>query len=240
MLDIVYPVRPGDTNEELRFSLRSLAKFYPDHGTVWIVGHKPAWLTGVEVIPGGNPSRSAQTNVYQNVLLACRHSGLPDQFVIFNDDFFLTEPVTEFPDTYRSTLQEHLNLPRLRTTPKSWWRDSLLTTQVCLQAVGYENPLSYELHLPMPVVKDKMRATLEHFASVTPQNPPQWRTLYGNLHVTGAVKTEDSKVFRPGKVRRPVHSTTDQSWRHYRTAFAKMFPTPSRFESAGTQVRRRA
>ena len=240
MFDIVYPVRPGDVNEELRYSLRSLDVNYPNHGTVWIVGFQPSWLTNVKFIEG-NASSNGHANVYQNVLAACRHSGVSENAIIFNDDFFVTEPVTDIPLAYRGTLAEHLNLPRLKATnAKSWWKDSLLTTQVCLQALGFEDPLSYELHIPMPVNTRLMRETLERFNDVTPHNPPQWRTLYGNLHVdpNAAVRMGDGKAFRPGQIRRPYLSTTDLSWRHFRPGLSTMFPTPSRYELPPVPQRR--
>ncbi len=227
--DIVYPVRPGDINEELRFSLRSLAANYPEHGKVWVVGHVPPWLTGVGHIPG-NASANPRENVYNNILAACRHPEVSDRFIVMNDDFFLTEPMATIPVAYRGTLADHLHLPRLRVNPQSWWRQSLLTTQVCLQAVGYPEPLSYELHVPFPVVKHRMRDTLAHFAHITPANPPQWRTLYGNLHVDDPVQMPDSKVFRNAPIRTPFHSTTDLSWRHFKAAFTAMFPEPSPYE----------
>lgn len=240
MFDIVYPVRPGDVNEELRYSLRSLETHYPDHGQVWVVGHCPPWLTGVEVIPGGNASANPRSNVYRNILAACQHGDVAEDVLVFNDDFFLTAPVEEFVVGYRCSLAEHLRLPRLRMNPQSWWRESLTTTQVCLQAVGYEDPLSYELHVPLPIRKSAMCETLERFAAITPDNPPQWRSLYGNLHVTDPVKMSDSKVFRNAPVRSPFHSTTDLSWRHFRAAFAARFPTPSRYERPAATSRRRA
>lgn len=229
-MDIIYPVRPGEVNEELRFSLRTLDTHYPDHGTIWIVGYRPSWLTGVEVIPGGNPTTNSRRNVYQNILTACRHPDVSTEAVVFNDDFFLTEPIDSFPVAYRSTLREHMHLPRLRTNPRSWWRESLSTTMVCLQALGYPDPLSYELHVPFPVNTGLMAETLERFNEITPDNPPQWRSLYGNLHVTDPVQMADSKVFRNTPIRRPFHSTTDLSWKHFRGGFAARFPDPSRYE----------
>jgi len=235
MRDVIYPVRPGDTNDELRYSLRSLEAFFPDHGTVWVVGYKPNWLTGVEFIPG-NTSASSQTNVFRNILTACSTQGVSDEVIVFNDDFFLTEPLTALPVYYRSSLDAHLRLPRVRMATNgksSWWAESLRTTKICLQAIGVDDPLSYELHVPFPADRQLMADTLTRFSEITPTNPPQWRTLYGNLNIRreDSVLIEDSKAFRPGKLRTPFHSTTDLSWRHFRTALSTMFPDPSRYEA---------
>lgn len=232
MPDIVYPVRPGEVNEELRFSLRSLRNL-PDVGTVWIIGDMPKWVRGVKMIDGGNPTKNPHANVYRNVLLAMQHDGLPEDVVIFNDDFFVTEPVDSLPVGYRSTLAEHLNLPMLRTSTKSWWKESLVMTQACLHAQEIDDPLSYELHIPFPVKRSLMRATLEQFQRVTPDNPPQWRSLYGNLHPDpSAQRLKDGKQFRPGVLQYPFMSTTDLSWRHYRAAMLKLFPDPSPYEDS--------
>lgn len=228
-MDVVYPVRPGDANEELRYSLRSLQQNYPKVDRIWLVGYQPRWVQGVEFIDG-NKGGNSHANVYLNVLAAMRHPDVSDDVVVFNDDFFITEPITEIQTMYRCTLQEHMDLPKLRNAPRSWWKESLNITKVCLQAVGIPEPLSYELHVPMPCKKGLMRETLERFEQVTPMNPPQWRSLYGNLHVSGAEQAPDSKLFRPGKLPAPFLSTSDASWPSFRQRVSALFPEPSRYE----------
>lgn len=240
MPDIVYPVRPGDMNEELRYSLRSLRNL-PDVGTVWVIGYQPSWVTGVEFIDGGNASTNSHANVYHNILRAMQHDAVAEDVVIFNDDFFVTEPITEIPVGRRGTLAEHLNLPRLRTSVKSWWRESLATTQICLHALEIDVPDSYELHIPFPAKKSLMRETLERFATVTPDNPPQWRSLYGNLHPASNVQLmRDSKAFAGGALQKPFHSTTDVSWKHFRPKISALFPTASAYELPASVARKRA
>lgn len=232
LLDIVYPVRPDDDrpNDELRWSLRSVEANYP-HGRVWIVGHKPDWLTWVHHIPG-NTQRFRHANVFHNILAACRHPNTPDEFVVFNDDFFVTRPVSEAPVWYRRTLKEHLRIPKLRQNPGGWWATSLRTTLTCLRDLGYEDPLSYELHTPFVVNKHLMADTLERFVDVAPENPPQWRSLYGNLNHIGGIQAGDCKMSRPGPIKYPFHSTDDSSWRMYFGVRIKaMFPNPSRYEA---------
>jgi hypothetical protein len=228
-LDVLYPVRPGESNEELRYSLRSLTANLP-HGRVWLIGHRPTWVTGVGFIEGGNAQKNAHANVYNNLLLACQHPDLPDEFVVFNDDFFVTAPVPRVYVLYRGTMADHLRKwPRGRAG-YGWWQESLLATNISLQAVGIENPLSYELHVPFPVNKHAMAETLEQFRRVTPHNPPQWRTLYGNMHSIGGALHPDGKALRPGTLSRPYHSTDDSSWRYFRNSVMALFPKPCGYE----------
>lgn len=239
-MDVVYPVRPGEANEELRYSLRSLERNFPNVGTVWIVGHKPSWLQNVEFIPG-NDGPSGHANVYRNILTAMQHKRVSDEVVVFNDDFFVTAPITHLPVMYRGTLDEHLSLPRIRVGgSQNWWRESLKTTKVCLQAVGIPAPLSYELHVPLPCHRQAMRDTLERFAGITPENPPQWRTLYGNLHVDGATLAEDPKsASAVPRLRTPFLSTSDASWPSFRRKVMDLFPEPSSYETTSFDPRRR-
>ena len=224
---VLIPVRPGDDNPELRFSLRSIEANLP-HTEVWIVGYQPTWLTGVNFIPG-NTQPHPKANIYYNLLAACEHPDTPDDMIVTNDDFFVTEPVETPAVHYRSTLQEHIDSPRLQRT-KGWWWRSLTTTQVCLQALGHSDPLSYELHIPLPIRKQQMADTLRRFEKVQSHNPPQWRTLYGCMNDIGGTPAVDPKAYRAGAIGTPYHSTTDTSFRHFAAHFKAQFPKPSRYE----------
>ena len=224
--DLVIPVRPGDFNEELRFTLRS-CEANLDYGQVWIVGSKPNWLTNVNYLPG-NARPHPKANCWANILLACQHPDVTDQIIITNDDIIVTEPV-EVETLFRGPLADHLRLRRV-ITGASWWRESLTTTQITLQTLGYHHPVSYELHVPFPCDKQAMRETLERFNHITPENPPQWRTLHGNLHQIGGKQAADGKAYRPGPINTPYHSTEDAGFRHFQRQLADMFPNPSRYE----------
>lgn len=240
-MDIVYPVRPGDSNPELRYSLRCLEANYP-HNQVWIVGHQPNWLININYIPGGNshnplPGGTNPANVYHNILTACEHADTPDEFIVFNDDFFVTEPIIEIPIYYRGTLDDHIHMDSVRKTPNSWWAKSLQLTRTCLQTwaavTDYPDPiLSYELHLPIRVNKNRMADTLRRFAKHAPtNNPPQWRSLYGNLHQIGGTQRSDVKMMRGGEILKPFHSTNDSSLRrYYSDYFRSTYPELGKYE----------
>ena len=221
-------MRPGDSNPELQFALRSWEANYP-HAKLWIVGHKPEWVTNAEYIPG-NTQPHKRANLWHNLLTACQHPGIGDEIVIANDDFFITRPVDEIPVLYRGTLEDHIQMRRVQRG-QPWWRDSLTTTKIILQALGHDEPLSYELHTPFRCNKHLMAETLDRFKHITPDNPPQWRTLYGNLHDIGGEQSEDGKAYRPGELHEPFHSTDDRSFRHFAAQLRELFPEPSRYEA---------
>lgn len=225
----IYPVRPGDNNPELLFSLRSLTHL-PMVDEVWTVGYRPSWCQPDRHIDG-NLHASPQANVYHNVLEACRATTSPE-VIIMNDDFIVTGRVDQVPIQYRCTLDEHIALPALKRKQWHWWPSSLQVTRLCLHAYGHETPLSFELHTPFRCDPNRMVDTLDRFRLVTPQNPPQWRSLYGNEHVNDPTVVEDVKAFGPRDITHPFFSTQDSSFSYFATEFAAMFPEPSRWEDS--------
>lgn len=193
-MDSVWFVRPGPS-EELRFSLRS-AYYHAGVENVWIVGDPPEWYTGPRI--PGNRYRTKQRNVYDNVRILAEHPDLPDEVAVWNDDFFAMEPVT-IEMAWRCTLDEHLT----RQGVSGWWKQSLEYTMTHLTEQGIAEPLSYELHRPFPIVRADMARILADAAKVNPDNPPQWRTLYGVLTDAGGTQDHDGKVYGP---QRPIPS----------------------------------
>lgn len=226
--DWVFPVRPGSSNEELKFALRSLCNV--PHGTVWMVGHKPPWVTNVEYIGGGNSAPAPRANLYNNLLLACRQPGMSDAIVITNDDIYITEPISVAPILFRGTLRAQIAQVTRLAGSRGWWQESLTAALKALTECGHPDPLSYELHTPYPCDRHAMADTLERFAAVTPHNPPQWRTLHGVTHGIGGSLGPDVKALRPGPLRQPFHSTDDLSLRYFRAKLLALFPQPSPYE----------
>ncbi|AMS02682.1 hypothetical protein BJD55_gp084 [Gordonia phage Yvonnetastic] len=233
---VVYIVRPpnhpGEDNIELRYSLRSLEKNFP-HTDVFIVGDMPEWVRGVEFIKG-NCGHTSQANVYNNIRRFCQLDWTPDTFGLFNDDFMVTAEVPGCPPWKRGQLSDHLQEKRV-VRNAGWWLESLKTTKICLEAHGYSSAMSFELHVPFHVDKQVMRKVLGQFQYVTPDNPPQWRTLYGNFHVPcyDYMVHEDRKAYTgdwSAGLMLPFHSTTDQTFRYSRKALETMFPSKSKYE----------
>jgi hypothetical protein len=208
-MDIVYIVRPGDRNEELRYSLRSLANL--PHERVWIVGHKPAWVRGVEYIRG-NGMHSPQHNAIGNLRLACEH--LSQRFVVMNDDFYLMEPIAEVPSWHDGPLAERVQ------TARGAYRDHLRAAQARLP----DDALAWTLHIPVVVERDPLAEVL---AKLDGRTPPEWRTMYGNLTGQTGAQAPDVKVRRRNDPipAGPFLSTSDATFPAMRAMLAGRFPT---------------
>lgn len=87
-------------NGELRYNLRALQRFFPEHGHVYIVtdGQCPAWLRagpGVSVVDHRTLMPAAALPVFDSghIESYLHHlPGLSERFIYFNDDVFLGAP----------------------------------------------------------------------------------------------------------------------------------------------------
>lgn len=236
-MHLVYICRPGQ-NEELRFSLRSAVVNLPVE-SVTIVGDAPGWVTGVRRIPGNRYATKAK-NVLDNVRIAASAPGVPDDVVLMNDDFFVLNPTVTIPVLYRGPLRAHLDRV---SAAWSWWAVSLQNTLRFLQSQGIVDPISYELHVPFPVNREGMRDALARLGGTDADNPPQWRSVYGNLAGIGGTHHTDAKWSQPvaGELEGPFLSTDDGAF--YLGTLRQLrarFPDPSPFEARSRARRKEA
>jgi len=88
-------------NDELRYSLRALERYFPDHGHVYVVtdGQSPAWLSPSDrltlvdhrdLIPASSLPTFDSAHIESYVH---RIPGLSERFFYFNDDVFFGAPV---------------------------------------------------------------------------------------------------------------------------------------------------
>ena len=206
-------VRPGDENEELRYSLRSVAAHVP-HDRVWIAGHMPSWVTGVGHIPT-EQSSTKWANSTGNVRAACEHPDVSERFLLFNDDIFVMQPLPGgVPVLNRGPLDEVIN----QHGDRRWSRYVLgmEATRTRLAAHGYSNVLSFELHVPLPVEKTLMLKALDLGAGIRVWHK---RTAYGAVAGLVGETVEDVKIH--GRRELPPEdatfvSTNDRSFREGR------------------------
>lgn len=189
-IDVVYPVRSGDENEELRYSLRSLSNV--PHATVHISGFTPSWLNGhvnrIPVPQQANKYRSAEANL----LAAIDSDDVSDPFWLFNDDFFMLRKMRAIPMLHRGLLRDVIADYLARHS--GHYVQGMIHAQELLQSLGLEEPLySYEMHSPIKVYKADMRQTLELRGK---QDCYHLRTVYGNLVRLQGTASEDVKVYR--------------------------------------------
>jgi hypothetical protein len=229
-MDIVYICKPGD-NEELRYSIRSVLKNLP-HDNLWVVGQKPDWYVGnfIEV----PDKRMKYTNARNNLKAICTSDKISKDFILMNDDFYVLKKIDRL-DYFYTGLLEDKALKFEAFSPSGAYTRMLYSTLDRLQQLGINDPLDYELHIPMIMNKEKLLNVLKIKNTL-------WRSVYGNLYSIGGSQMTDVKVYKTNNRHRnsfdwendldPFLSTQDATFQTIRAKLlTKRFPLPSIYES---------
>lgn len=228
-MDFVYICRSGQ-NEELRYSIRSVLANFPN-SNIWVVGEKPDWYTGDFILVRQQTTK--YSNARNNLQAICDSDGIGEKFILMNDDFFIVKPISHIEYLHGGSLEKKIAYYN-ELTPNSSYVRSLQETHRRLLKRGIENPLDYELHVPMPMNKAGLRASLHHTSL--------WRSTYGNIFGVGGREIADVKVYFNGPLmdktydykdlEQPYLSTDDRSFKQVLDdVLFNMFPEPSKYEA---------
>lgn len=228
MNDIVYILRSGK-NEELCYSLRSIEKNYP-HERVVFYGGKPDDIEPDLFVPYTQPGDTKWEKVRNTIEIICKNDNLTEDFILFNDDFFIMKPVETPTNYYDGTLDERIKtIEGALFGRHSEYSDRLRHLAETLRNAGIVNPLNYAHHTPMIINRKKMLETLEKYP-----NEPMFRALYGNINQIGGENMPDVKFYQR---RQPFPigqyaSTADESWKQEQIGqiIRGKFAMRSRFE----------
>lgn len=96
-MDVLYVLGTGSThnNQELRYSLRSLARYAQNIGRVYVVGECPRWINKnvVTHIPCDDPYDRKCKNIWHKVFYATEYSNISNEFLLSSDDIFHIKPI---------------------------------------------------------------------------------------------------------------------------------------------------
>jgi len=187
-LDVVYLIKGGH-NEELRWSLRSLANV--PHDRVWLFGGKPPkWVQNTKCVRTPQDG-TKYVNTTAAIKAACEHPDVSDPFILMNDDFYILRRTQSIPALHRGPVDEVIADYKARFSKGNTYIVGMERTMLRLQEMGYERPLSYELHTPMVVEKAAMLEALEAGSDLEVIHK---RTMYGNIAGLGGRRIDDVKV----------------------------------------------
>jgi len=183
-MDFVYICKPGD-NEELRYSIRSVLYSFPD-ANIWLVGGKPSWYSGNYIHVDQKHHKYA--NAINNLHAICDSNEISEEFVLMNDDFFIIKKIDKIDQFYNGLLSTKIDR-YTQITGSSMYIKKLIMTRIRLVDCGIENPLDYELHIPMVMEKEKLKNIILKYPSCL------WRSMYGNIYNVGGSEMEDVKIY---------------------------------------------
>lgn len=187
-MDVVYVVRPGDANEALRYSLRSLANL--PHHRVFIFGHCPPWVAGVHYMELDQRNRPDQENSNNNLRIAADSPFLSDDFIFMNDDFMIMHPTDSLDPLHQGNLDDRI--AQYKVGDRFHQAFSLIATRNELRRyIPSAELYSYELHTPIILNKSRLKALFSHWNRPLLSLRP--RTMYGNLYHIEGTRTDDVK-----------------------------------------------
>lgn len=253
MYDVVIPLKVGEQNEDLRFTLRSLDMFGGEIGSVWLVGYKPSWVQNVRVI------RTVQDgdkwlNTFKNRIAACHHPEVSARFLLFNDDFILTAPVEDwdyFTNVYCGTLLEKAEELKNDGRERSRWQKGFrFTDEILKRFYRIRDGRNFEFHAPMLIDKKLFLKTYRDerlMQIIAPGVSPcvLHRSLHANLY--RRPDWDEARCIEDNKLRKDIQ-TEDEclkngwfsvkdgmiGWRglapRLNAWLEKVFPEKSRFE----------
>ena len=233
-MDIVYLVKNCPTNEELTYSLRSLVNI--PHDRVFIVGGCPSNLNKTSLIHIQTLQTNNKYNNTTNSLFeVCKDNRLSEDFILMNDDFFILKPIKQPKaelNLCRGTIKDVYEKMKARYQEEGPYLTTMRQSDIYLRDIGVKTPLSYELHIPMVLNKNKF---LELFSLPYISNAvlAHKRSIYGNLYLSGSEQTEDVKVYRDFFIplgSNKFLSTEDNSWPRVKGYLNQLFPQKSIYE----------
>lgn len=242
-VDVVYVVGEGSpwNDNELRFSLRSLARFFPEVGKVWVVGKDIPWLRNVRHLPFPDPYTSNKdANIIVKTLRACIEPELSEAFVRFSDDQYLLLP------TSRNDLGPYSrpNILHTKDFPATEWGRRIVRTGRELARRGLPT-LNYESHVPVLYSKQSFAETMLAYDYGRADGYAINSLYFNSVGSTQPVDLQDARVraaiYRPGRSRAQfqafVRSRRFLNHNDFgldaglRAFIAELFPKPSPYEA---------
>jgi len=179
-MDIVYVVkRAADNGDELRYSLRSLRNI--DHDNVWIVGQNYPWTKSVRFLET-NQAKNSWANVHNSLRRVCLEQELSDDFIFFNDDFYVMQKFEEMPTLHGGPFDDLKN--RYGSGESHYYARIVRNTSAYLK----DNAKNYDLHVPIVLNKNLLPGVIDDSADRL------FRSIYGNRYSVGGEYYKDTKV----------------------------------------------
>lgn len=227
-MDLVYVCR-NLKNDELRYSLRSVEKNL-EHDNIWLIGGKPDWYKGnfISVDNIGNKYK----NISNCLRFAAESEKISNDFIFMNDDFYITKNIQTLPVLHGGLLSEKIREYQ-GLASRSTYTNIMTQTYRYLIKAGYEEPLDYDIHVPMHMDKENLLKAIK--------TKCQPRSIYGNFNRVGGQEIKDVKVYRFGALKErsfdylnndfSMISSQDDSFDILKTSILdEMFPTKSQYE----------
>ncbi len=181
-------------NLELRLSLRSIEKHLKPERVI-VCGHDPEFLSdNVEDISHYPPKKEndAAFGIKENLLALCNYPSTPDEFVLMNDDYFILQPIKDFPYYHKGELRD-----AMERIGSGVFYGHLLAAAVILEKKKLPTK-HFDGHWPIVYDKQKLLKIINETDWEVPLGPTI-RSLYCNIYGITGEYADDVKANQPIK-----------------------------------------
>jgi len=205
-------------NNELRYSLRSLAKHCPDIESIYLVGECPEFAEVEHIYLPDCHDRV--TNIWRKMETIAQIAKEP--FLFMADDIFFTAP-EKLPMFYDGDITKKIE------GATGQYKDMMIGTKMLLE---YHNmpTTNYALHYPLIVYPNILKLSLEFKGNYS------WRTIYCNLsayhHRQDSHERTDCKLWKHEEyIGQTIFSISDRFLSKKGMAlFTELYPEKCKFE----------
>ena len=223
-MDVIYFVKQSKTNDELKYSLRTLKNL--PHDKVYFFGGCPDGLKPDVYVP-----IKQKGTKYDNVKMMYNHvvnSDVSNDFIMMNDDFFIMDKIETIKPCFRCSMYEYIvRIENNYGMASTDYTRRLRKTTAALEQAGLDTKC-YELHIPFVYNKEKLKIALQKFP-----NYKGTRSIYGNMFIKDADKIPDVKILKLNTPlpEGPFISTSDLTWKYFISEpIRQKFNKPSKYE----------
>lgn len=196
--DIVY-ILGGNScweDNEIRYSLRSVDKFLHSYRNVVIIGRLPDFIDPSKVthIPCVDANKDKAKNIKKKLVEACNSPLVSEDFMFFNDDYFIVAPIdaNKYPYYWKCDLYHTMAINQ------TVYRNHVDSTIKAL--IKRNHPLkNFDTHKPIIYNKEQLLNVIYSY-DWSINYGYTMRSLYCNtLEISGEYKLDD-KIVRPTTV----------------------------------------
>ena len=170
--DVVYLVKDSEYNGELRYSLRSVCKNFP-HRNIWFVGGLPKGIKPDFYQPVKQDGKTKYQNVRKLLEAILSNKHISNNFILFNDDFFVLKPIKKLPVYANGDLHDYIKYVEKVANVTHSQYISILNRTIEDLTKARLSINNYCLHIPMMINKIEARNVMNVFGRFN-------RSLYGN------------------------------------------------------------
>ena len=172
-------------------------------------------------------------NIYNALITLCGNEKISNDFILMNDDFFITDRIDSIPVMHGGLLKDKIREYN-QVVRNSLYVRILRATYDRLVALGVKDPIDYDIHVPMQMNREIVKEVAKR--NLFP------RSMYGNLASIGGEIIKDVKTYGQNSVMNvrsndhknlkiPFISTEDKSFGIvYDEVLGVMFAEPSPYE----------